>query len=81
MKVLNRFHVFKYMDCKISAVEMNMDGKENIRHFNKLNGCIERDFSTSIRKDLRQRLSRPVIKYGSGIWTMWARDKQRLKAA
>jgi hypothetical protein len=78
-EIIQQVSTFKYLGRRMSVVEMNADLEENIGNYNKLNGCINRHFGKSERRDIKQRLqnlvSKPALKCASDTWVLRSRNK------
>jgi hypothetical protein len=78
-EIIQQVSTLKYLGSRTSVVEMNADLEENIGNYNKFNGCINRHFGKSVRRDIKQRLqnlvSKPALKCASDTWVLTSRNK------
>jgi hypothetical protein len=73
------------LGTSIATVDINTDLVENIGNYNKLNGCINKNFEKSMRQNVKETLqnlvSKAALKYANETWVLRSRDKERFEAA
>ena len=82
-KIFEEVTEFKYLRYCIS--EYKSDLEEKLRIYKKINGTIRRHFGKQMSKETKLRINKltakAALKFGSEIWVLKNRDKQRLEAA
>ena len=75
---------FNCRGCKVTNERINEDLATNMIKYNKLNGCIEKNFDKSVRVEIKQILynivSKPALKYGSETWILRALRSKTLRS-
>ena len=70
---------FKYLGYCISEYKRDLEDKLQI--YNKINGAIRRHFGKQMTKETKLRMTaKAALKFGSEVWVLKKRDKQRLEA-
>lgn len=72
-EIIAQVSAFKYLGCKISNGDMNVDFGENMAKCNKWNGCIKRNFIRSMRMEIQylyNTVSKPSLTYGWESWVL-----------
>jgi hypothetical protein len=72
------------LGTSIATVDINTDLVENIGNYNKLNGCINKNFEKSMRQSVKQTLhnlvSKAALKYANEAWVLRSRDNEIFEA-
>ena len=82
-KIIEQVTEFKYLGYFISEYKIDLEDKLQI--YNKVNGTIRRLFGKQMTKETKLRIhnitAKAALKFGSEVWVLKKRDKQRLEAA
>jgi hypothetical protein len=82
-KIIEQVTEFKYLGYCISEYKRDLEDK--LQTYNKINGTIRRHFGIQMTKEAKLRIhnitAKAALKFGSEVWLLKKRDKQRLEAA
>jgi len=74
---------FKYFGYRIAEYKSYLEDK--LQTYNKINGAIRRHFEKKMNKETKLRIhnitAKAALKFGSEVWVLKKRDKQRLEVA
>jgi hypothetical protein len=84
-KIIEQVSDFRYLGNTISYYNKDSQLESNTQIYNRMNGIIRRHFGKQMSKETLLRLhnitSKSALRYGSEIWILKQRNRQRLEAA